>query len=447
MALDIAGKFRVRRGVAGITAVAVLSGLTLAACGSSGSTSAGNTTTSAPSSTPSSQSSAGNTASAPGITPTSVTVGQIADISEPVPGLFKSAQVGVQAYFAYINSLGGVNGRKLIIDSRDSAFNPGKITSDAQDIAQHEFAFVGNYTLFDIGMKPAIDSQHVPNVSVAIGNDLGNDPNTFSPTPSTLNDAATGPLEWLKAHHPEVVQHVGILYAAATASTKASYAVQAQVLQHLGFNIVYARGFSQNETTFTSDVLAMKARGVKIFMGVAFPDNYAATISREFSEQNFHPINWQTAGYGSKFLPLAGGTAEGAYLPLTTALFLGEDAKAIPAVATFQKWMNQIDSTDSIALWGATSYAAAALFVEALKNAGKNPTRASLVAALDKITSFDAGGLIAPSNPAKNIPANCWLLAQVKSGKIVRVSPSPSSGFICNPAGTLPINGWTPENR
>jgi len=447
VALHIAGKFRVRRAGAAVTTVAVLSGLTLAACGSSSSTAGGSTATSAPSSTPSSQSSSGNTASAPGITPTSITVGQVADISEPVPGLFKSAQVGVQAYFAYINSLGGVNGRKLIVDSRDSAFNPGKITSDAKDIAQNEFAFVGNYTLFDIGMKPTIDSEHVPNISVAIGNDLGNDPNTYSPTPSTGNDYALGPYEWLKQHYPNDIQHVGILYAAATASTKQAFTVQSQALSHLGFNIVYARGFSQNETTFTSDVLAMKAKGVKIFMGVAFPDNYAATISREFSQQNFHPLNWETAGYGSQFLPLAGGTANGAFLPLGTALFLGQDSSAIPAVATFTKWMKQIDSKDSIALWGATSWSAAALFVQALKDAGKNPTRASLVAALNKITSFNAGGLIAASNPAKNIPANCWLLAQVKNNQIVRVSPSPKSGFICSPGDMLPINGWTPETR
>ena len=447
MARVIAGTRRVRRAGAGVTAVAVVSALSLAACGSSTPAGSSATTTTAASTTPSSQSTSGNTASAPGITPTTVTVGQIADISEPVPGLFKSAQVGVQAYFAYINSLGGVNGRQLVIDSRDSAFNPGKITSDAQAIAQNEFAFVGNYTLFDIGMQPTIDAQHVPNISVAIGNALGNDVNTFSPTPSTLNDYALGPYEWLKQNYPDAVRHVGILYAAATASTKQAYTVQAQALQHLGFDIVYARGFSQNETTFTSDVLAMKAKGVKIFMGVAFPDNYAATISREFSEQNFHPINWETAGYGSNFLPLAGGTAEGAYLPLGTALFLGQDSKAVPAVATFVKWMKQIDSKDSIALWGATAWAAAALFVQALKNAGQNPTRASLVAALDKITTFDAGGLVAPSNPAQNIPAHCWLLAKVKSNQITRISPTPSSGYICSPGDLLPVNGWTPENR
>src|SRR5581483_8255757 len=201
-----------------LLSVTLVASLGLAACGSSGSSSTAKTsgsTGSSSSSTTAAQSTAGNTASAPGVTPTSITVGQIADISEPVPGLFKSAQVALQAYAAYVNSQGGVNGRKLIVDSRDSAFNPSKITSDAQDIAAHDFAFVGNYTLFDIGMQPTIDSQHVPNVSVAIGSALGNDPNTYSPTPSTLNDYALGPYEYLKQKYPQAIQHVGVIYSAA----------------------------------------------------------------------------------------------------------------------------------------------------------------------------------------------------------------------------------------
>ena len=44
------------------------------------------------------------------MTPTSVTVGQVDDLSSPFPGPFISARDGTKAYFAYINSLGGVNG-------------------------------------------------------------------------------------------------------------------------------------------------------------------------------------------------------------------------------------------------------------------------------------------------------------------------------------------------
>jgi len=442
-------RFRKHRFGASVVSASLIASLALVACGSSGTSASSSSTTAGSSGTsaPGSQSTAGNTASAPGVTPTTVTVGQIADISEPVPGLFKSSQVALQAYAAYVNAQGGVYGRKIIVDSRDSQFNPATITSDAQDIAAHDLAFVGNYTLFDVGMQPTIDAQHVPNISVAIGSALANDPNTYSPTPSTLNDYALGPYEWLKQKYPQAIQHVGVMYSGATASTKQSWVVQQQALQHLGYNIVYARGFTPAETTFDSDILKMKAEGVQLFLGVAFPDNYAATFARELAQQNFKPIDVESAAYGSNLVPLSGGTAEGMYLVGGTALFLGQDSTAVPAVATFDKYMKQIDSTDSIALWGATSWAAAALFVQALKNAGQNPTRASLVAALNKITNFNAGGLIAASNPAQNVPGSCWLLAQVKNGQIQRVPPTPSNTFICNPGDMLPINGWTPENR
>jgi ABC-type branched-subunit amino acid transport system substrate-binding protein len=241
------------------------------------------------------------------------------------------------------------------------------------------------------------------------------------------------------------MQNIGVLYAAATPSAQEAYTVLQDVTSHLHYKITYARGFASNETTFDSDVLKMKAAGVQ-FVWFDGPDNYTATLNREFSQQNFKPISYMTAGYGSNLVKLGGPAVDGVYLPIQTSLFLGEDAKVVPEVATFDKYMKQIDATDSIATWGATSWASAALFVQALKNAGQNPTRASLETALNKITKFDDNGFIAPANPAANIPAACWLLAQVKNGVIQRVPPTPSSGFICSPGDQLPINGFTPNN-
>ncbi|MGA8370000.1 MAG: ABC transporter substrate-binding protein, partial [Acidimicrobiales bacterium] len=82
----------------------------------------------------------------PGVTPTTVTVGSISDISAPVPGLFEGAKIGTEAYFAYINSQGGVNGRKLVLDARDSAFSSGTIANATQSIAKNEFAIVGGFS-------------------------------------------------------------------------------------------------------------------------------------------------------------------------------------------------------------------------------------------------------------------------------------------------------------
>src|SRR5271165_5807518 len=54
-----------------------------------------------------------------GVTPTSVALGNVSIIGGPVPGLFEGAPVGTQAYLDYVNAHGGVDGRKLTLDSYD----------------------------------------------------------------------------------------------------------------------------------------------------------------------------------------------------------------------------------------------------------------------------------------------------------------------------------------
>ena len=48
-----------------------------------------------------------------------ITLANVSLLTGPVPGLFKGAKDGTQAFFDYQNSLGGVCGRKLVLDPRD----------------------------------------------------------------------------------------------------------------------------------------------------------------------------------------------------------------------------------------------------------------------------------------------------------------------------------------
>ncbi|MDE3087605.1 MAG: ABC transporter substrate-binding protein, partial [Acidobacteriota bacterium] len=92
-------------------------------------------------------------------------------------------------------------------------------------------------------------------------------------------------------------------------------------------------------------------------------------------------------------------------------------------------------------------WASAELFTQALRAAGADPTRAKLVEALGKVTSFDADGLIPEENPSANVAGHCWLLAQIKGGKVVRVAPTPPTGVVCTSGGYLTAPGWQPEQR
>src|ERR1019366_1734260 len=82
-----------------------------------------------------------------GVTTNSVTVGNVSTLS--LGGLFKGAVVGTQAYFDYVNSTGGVHGRKLNIDSADDGFTGATNKQATQNAINNDFALVGSFSLED----------------------------------------------------------------------------------------------------------------------------------------------------------------------------------------------------------------------------------------------------------------------------------------------------------
>ena len=60
------------------------------------------------------------------MTGTAIDLGAVTSVSGPLPGATQDAQRGAAAYYAYVNSLGGVYGRKLRATQGDHGFDPPK---------------------------------------------------------------------------------------------------------------------------------------------------------------------------------------------------------------------------------------------------------------------------------------------------------------------------------
>ena len=139
-------------------------------------------------------------ASTTGITPKSVTVGSIIDISAPVAGLFEGADRR-QGVLRHDQRHGGVDGRKLVVDPRTtpSAANSNNETQDIQQRLR-----TGGQFLPPRRRRAACDRhQHVPDVSQV----LDSEHDTRSPTtsaPSAVTGRETlGPVKWLKKQLPQ----------------------------------------------------------------------------------------------------------------------------------------------------------------------------------------------------------------------------------------------------
>ena len=182
---------------------------------------------------------------------------------------------------------------------------------------------MGGFSLLDSAEKPLIDIAHVPDVGFSLSPGLSSDPYLYSPLPNPSSYYPLNLFLYLKQKYPQAVKKVGIIWENATASTTAAENAVEAAMKAAGFEIVYDHGVGPFDTNFLPDIISMKSKGVKMFFSTELPDNYAATLAKQFQQQNFKAINIEGAAYSSQLLSLAGSAANNMYIEQGYALYLG----------------------------------------------------------------------------------------------------------------------------
>jgi ABC-type branched-subunit amino acid transport system substrate-binding protein len=378
---------------------------------------------------------AANTASDVGVTPTQITLGNVAVLSGPVPGLFQGSPYAVDAYFNYINSQGGINGRKLVLKSGDDGLTCSLDQTVTQDLSTQVFAFVGSFTVLDsCGAKVFQAHPEIPDVSFSLTPDSKKLSNLYSPQPNPPN-FRTGGFQYMKQKFPNAVTAVGSLYTNNVGATE-SFNEQKAAMESVGYKVVYSRAYAATESQFTSDIIKMRSAGVQFLWLTDTDDATAARVMNEALQQNWHPqVIMSGSQYDANFIKLVDPKAvEGMWADEQFALFQGEDRASVPEVELFQTWMQKTHPGFPPDLFAMYSWAGAALFVQALKAAGPNPTRAGLYDALKNIHNFDDNGMLPVTDVGAKKPPTCYLIAQRQGDKWVRVAPA-DKGFTCDPGG------------
>ena len=363
-----------------------------------------------------------------GVTSNSVTVGNVSTLS--LGGLFKGAVVGTEAYADYVNSTGGVNGRKIEVDSADDQFTGAANKQATQNAITNDFALVGSFSLEDSygGALLAADPG-MPDVSNVLDTTTGALPNVYSAVP--LNGGwQEGPLQYFKQKFPSDVTAVGTMVGSLP-SAETDWAGEKYVMEKIGYKIAYTASYGIAQTDFTANVIAMKNAGVKIIFVDSMAENYASALLKDLVQQNFHPVVvLGAATYTPKLVPDSGGPSavDGSYFEMSTTLYQGQDAAQVPAVSTFLHWVNVASPGFAPDLFTLYGWLSAQMFAQALQGAGSDPSRGSLLAQLAKITTFDGNHIIGPNDPAAKTVGNCYIVGDVADGQFQRVDDPPISG-------------------
>src|SRR5215213_3010633 len=110
----------------------------------------------------------------PGITDDSIKLGGSYPFSGPASA-YRSIEQGAQAYVSFVNSEGGVDGRKIDFVTLDDAYEPAKAVQNSRRLIQEEQVFALFNTLGtanNVAIWDYANKQEVPQVFVATGASL-----------------------------------------------------------------------------------------------------------------------------------------------------------------------------------------------------------------------------------------------------------------------------------
>jgi branched-chain amino acid transport system substrate-binding protein len=364
----------VRRGVSVLTAMIVVGAV--AACSGSSGTSG---------------------ASVPGVTSTEIIVGTHTPLTGPAAAGYSKISAATKAYFDYVNSKGGVNGRKITFKIMDDAYNPATTQQVVRQLVLQDKVFAilsGLGTPTHTGVLDFLNTNKVPDLFVASGSLSWNQPKkypyTFGYNPDYTIEGKTF-ANYIKANLAG--KKVCTFGQNDDFGTDGLKGVQA-VLGASG--VTHSETYDVTNTNVGPAIGALKAAGCQVTIAFTVP-GFTALALGAAAQLGFR-TQWMVSNVGSDYATL-GGLLKDAAGPLlegvlSTAYLPSPMDTTNPWVSLFMKLNQQYNNNTAFDGNVEYGFAVGYLFVQALKAAGKDLTRQGIVAAVEK-NGFSGPGLSA----------------------------------------------------
>jgi ABC-type branched-subunit amino acid transport system substrate-binding protein len=357
---------------------------------------------------------------------------------------------GVKAYFAYRNSLGGVDGRKLVL-TKELDDQLSHNTARALEItsANDTFASFSAAQLSDgwADMSKAGIPLYVWNINPA---DAAHDGIYGSPQNAIC-------LECPRQINGEIIRlekakKIGILgYGVSDNSKLAAQAVRDAVAKYgkqignpqvVYYNVAVPFGVPNG---LGPEVTAMKDKGVDLVFGT-LDLNAMKTLAQELARQGMGSVHMVHANtYNQQFVHDAGDLFQGDIVALNARPF--EAPANTSDEALFKEWMARTGHQPvELALYG---WVSARTAYDGIVAAGPDFTRQKVIEASNqKLNDYTAGGLIPPQDYGKHGLAteqnlsqtypkyNCTALLRVENGTFVLIGDK-TKPFYCWPGANL----------
>jgi ABC-type branched-subunit amino acid transport system substrate-binding protein len=365
---------------------------------------------------------------------------------------------GIEAYFAWRNSEGGIHGRKLVL-SKSLDDELGKNQVRALEIVGADEDF-GAFSATQIasGWK-SIAEAGMPLYTWSIHPESNGIDSIFGYLGAacyTCTSRATAYIAKLAKAKKQASFGYGVsenskLCARANVATMKKYSAEIGGVESVYLNDDLPFGLPNG---VAPEVTAMKRAGVD-FINACIDLNGMKTMAQELQRQGMGDVTMVHPNtYDQDFVTAAGDLFEGDYVSVAFRPFEADAAGS--DLGTFKKWMDETGSKiKEISMIG---WINADLAYQGLKAAGPNFDRQKVIDATNALEDYTAGGLIPPIDwgrqhvpPTEEDPGThgadpfCFSIVQIKNGKF-QVVGDKEKPFLCWPGDTREWSEPEPTN-
>ena len=361
-----------------------------------------------------------NAESRDGVTADSVKIGLLVPITGAGGASGVGMAVGAEAYFADINSKGGIHGRKIVTLREDEACTAEAGIAGARKFIAQEKVFaigLGGCSNSVLAYRNIVNEAGVPMVITgASHNDITKEPNccTFR---TSLTAANEGRLQVNFANSIPAAKKIAIV-AQKDAWGLAKYSGVIERMKELGITPVADEELPPTQSDATAQVLRLAQLNPDVIITVLFPQPTVVFLraAHQYGLTK-KPIILQTSINDLVDLNTKVGVP-GALENVYTVTFTKD-----PNGSEMGRWKDLLKKTHPTAelgpyaMWGIVG---AEVIVEGLKQAGKDLTREKFIAAVEKIQGMQSDmsfGLLNFSPTVKN-GNTTGMFQKLKDGKM-----------------------------
>ncbi len=353
-----------------------------------------------------------------GVTPDTIVLGQSVALTGPAAALGIDMRNGAKVYFDYINSKGGVNGRKIQLITLDDGYEPTRAAPNTKKlIEEHKvfalFGYVGTPT--SAAALPIFTEAKVPYFGAFSGAELLRQPfNRY-----IFNVRAS--------YYDETERIVEQLVSTGSRKIAVFYQDDAYGQAGLkGVELAMDRRNMKILSTGTVERNTMKVEGAVKTIGAAQPDavvmisayKSCGEFIRQMKKQGSAAQFYNVSFVGSKALADDLGN-EGVGVAISQVMPFPWGA-SVPVVREYQDLMLRAGNKE-LTFTTIEGFIAAKVFVEGLRRAGRDLTRERLIAALEKMNDVDIGGFYVGFTPTNHNASKFVDLTIIgRSGKFLR---------------------------